>query len=312
MIKIQPYNASFNNKWDELINKSRNGTFLFFRDYMEYHSDRFNDASLLIFRKEKLVGVLPGNTDGTVFYSHQGLTYGGLISSADLGIKDVIEIFKGINSFLKPVGIKEVIYKPVPLIYHRIPTQEDIYALYLLGAKKIGCNISSTIYQNCKIPFTESRKSGLRKSGNNNVQLYESNNFNLFWEILNENLKNKYETKAVHSLNEILYLKSKFPQNIKLFVAEYQGSIVAGTVIYQMPHIAHVQYISSSQRGKETGALDMLFDSLINEVYKDTPVFDFGQSTEQMGAYLNENLIFQKEGFGGRGVVYDIYKYNIQ
>jgi hypothetical protein len=30
-----------------------------------------------------------------------------------------------------------------------------------------------------------------------------------------------------------------------------------------------------------------------------------------MGRYLNNALIFQKEGFGGRGIVYEIYEYNI-
>jgi len=31
-----------------------------------------------------------------------------------------------------------------------------------------------------------------------------------------------------------------------------------------------------------------------------------------MGMHLNEQLIFQKEGFGGRGVVYETYKYNLK
>ena len=35
--------------------------------------------------------------------------------------------------------------------------------------------------------------------------------------------------------------------------------------------------------------------------------FDFGVSTEQRGSYLNEGLIFQKEGFGGRAICYDTY-----
>ena len=75
--------------------------------------------------------------------------------------------------------------------------------------------------------------------------------------------------------------------------------------------VIHTQYISASVEGKELGVLDLMFDFLINREYVNYPIFDFGQSTEDMGHILNEPLIFQKEGFGGRGMIYDIYEYNL-
>jgi hypothetical protein len=78
-----------------------------------------------------------------------------------------------------------------------------------------------------------------------------------------------------------------------------------------MEKVVHVQYISANEKGKELGALDFLFDRLINFEFCNFPIFDFGQSTENLGNYLNENLIFQKEGFGGRGVTYDTYRYEL-
>jgi len=178
-----------------------------------------------------------------------------------------------------------------------------------MGAIKIACNISSTIYQRNKLNFIESRKSGIRKSKKFNVEFIESNRFDLFWPILNENLTNKYEKNAVHSLEEISYLHDQFPNSIKLYLASINQRIVAGTVLYLMDNVIHVQYISANEEGKSTGALDMIFDKLINDIYKEYPIFDFGQSTEDNGYYLNENLIFQKEGFGGRGVVFDTYEF---
>jgi hypothetical protein len=83
---------------------------------------------------------------------------------------------------------------------------------------------------------------------------------------------------------------------------------LAGTVLYITKKVVHTQYISASPEGKAKGALDLLFDFLINIEYPMYEYFDFGQSTEKMGEYLNENLIFQKEGFGGRGIVYTIYE----
>ena len=58
---------------------AKNSTFLFHRDFMDYHQDRFDDYSLLIFKKEKLIAVFPANKIDEILYSHQGLSYGGLV-----------------------------------------------------------------------------------------------------------------------------------------------------------------------------------------------------------------------------------------
>ena len=100
-----------------------------------------------------------------------------------------------------------------------------------------------------------------------------------------------------------------FPQHIRLYVAYLGEEMVAGTVVYVMPRVVHVQYISASRKGKSVGALDLLFRCLINEVFVHKSFFDFGKSTEDQGRWLNTSLIFQKEGFGGRGVCYDTYEW---
>ncbi|MCX6266786.1 MAG: GNAT family N-acetyltransferase [Bacteroidetes bacterium] len=311
MLELQIYTPQFKTKWDDLIRNSRNGTFLFYRDYMDYHSNRFKDFSFLILKKGCVEAVLPGNVVNDVYYSHQGLTYGGLISSSSLTTIEINEIFVLLNCTLKDSGIREVIYKPVPYVYHCMPSQEDIYILFKLRASKIGCNISTSIYQNNKRKFSELRRRGIKKSQREGVSVTESDDFATYWSILNNNLQQKHKTQPVHTLKEIMYLKSLFPENIKLFTASQNGQMVAGIVIYEMKHVVHVQYISANEKGKEISALDLLFDELINRVYVEVPVFDFGQSTENMGNYLNENLMFQKEGFGGRGIVYDIYQYTL-
>lgn len=311
MIEIKKYNISDKQCWNEFIEKSRIDTFLFNRDFMDYHSDRFQDYSFLILRKGVLSGVMPGNVVDNVFYSHQGLTYGGLVTSPKMSTTDVMQSFSLINKELRLKGIAEVIYKPVPGIYHLIPSQEDVYALYRLGAIKIGCNISSTIFQTNKIPFIESRKSGIRKAKKENVTVREFYDLEAFWEVLEENLMNTHGKKPVHSVDEMIELKSKFPSQIRLFCAICNNEVVGGSLLFIMKKVVHVQYISANEKGKALGVIDLLFDEIINKLFPDIPTFDFGQSTEQMGNYLNENLIFQKEGFGGRGIVYDIYKYSI-
>ena len=61
---------------------------------MDYHSDRFNDHSLLFYHKEKLVALLPANEKEKDVHSHQGLTYGGLIISEHTNAQTVLNIFE--------------------------------------------------------------------------------------------------------------------------------------------------------------------------------------------------------------------------
>ena len=309
MISIKIYQSEDKEIWDSFVNKSKNATFLFYRDYMDYHADRFQDYSLMIFKKDVLVALFPANIKDEIIYSHQGLTYGGLLLSAQSTTTEVLEIFEQICLHIKALNIKKIIYKCVPHIYSKYPAQEDLYALFRLNAQRIACHISSTIVQANPIAFIESRKSGVRKAKRNELSIIKDDKFDSFWKILNDNLREKYDTKPVHSIDEITLLRNKFPQNIEHYlVVDKDKKPVAGTVMYLSDKVAHVQYISSTIEGRNVGALDFLFDHLINDVYKTKIYFDFGQSTEEMGNYLNNSLIFQKEGFGGRGVVYEVYE----
>lgn len=312
MFEVKRYTHELKGAWNQFLLTAKNSTFLFDRNYMDYHSDRFEDYSLMVYRKGALYAMLPANRREDTVFSHQGLTYGGLIMNKKATTSEILDVFAKINEFLKDEGVNHVVYKPTPYIYHQVPAQEDLYALFrLVDARIVGRNISSTIYQSEKIKFIESRKSGIRKALNSGVAVEGSSDFASFWTILGNNLKNKYGVKPVHSLEEITLLANRFPDNIHLFLARSaNGTALGGTVIFVTgKQVVHTQYISASPEGKECGALDLLFDRLINEEYKDYPIFDFGQSTEDQGRVLNESLIFQKEGFGGRGALYDIYEY---
>jgi hypothetical protein len=258
-----------------------------------------------------LVALLPGNISNGIYYSHQGLTYGGLIPTAKITTLDTLLIFNELVNILKEKSIKEIIYKPTPHIYHNYPSEEEIYALFKLGAKKIGCQISSAIAQNNRISFIESRKSGVRKAKNEAVIVNQDHNIAEFWKVLADNLDSKHGQKPVHSLDEITDLMEKFPEKMKIYTAKKDNITIAGTLILIMGNIVHVQYISANEEGKKYGALDLVFHYLINDEYKNIKFFDFGHSTENMGSILNERLIFQKEGFGARGIVYETYKLQI-
>ena len=311
-MEIRRYRREDKELWNSFVSKARNATFLFDRNYMDYHADRFDDNSFMFYHKGKLKAVLPANVAGDTLYSHQGLTYGGLLLDKKATVEDVLECFDSLNSCLRKNGISKVVYKALPWIYQQYPSQEDLYALtWKCKAQLISRNIASTIVIDNKLKFAESRKSGIRKALSLNIEVGESNDVDGFWHVLEDNLGNRYNAKPVHTSSEMKLLMSRFPNNIRLYVAKMNGEIVGGTIIYVTPQVVHTQYISASVEGKKHGVLDLLFDYIINKVYANCRYFDFGKSTEQGGAYLNEPLIFQKEGFGGRGVCYEWYQWEL-
>ena len=299
-------------EWNLFVAASKNGTFLFDRHFMDYHSDRFCDHSLLVYRDQRLYALLPANQKDDTLVSHGGLTYGGLVTDSRCSAKGVLDAFTAINEYLRQQGFRHVVYKAVPWIYHQLPAEEDLYALTSVCHARLTIrDISSAIIGDRKIRFSESRKSGIRKAHRQGLTIAESTDFATFWQILNENLTGKYGVRPVHSVAELELLHSRFPEKIRLYMAFDGETPVGGTLLFLTPQVLHTQYISANAFGKQHGAIDLLFDYLINNTYKDYPYIDFGKSTVSDSADLNEQLIFQKEGFGARAVCYDTYEYDL-
>lgn len=313
MFEIRKYDIADRQEWDSFIGKSKNGTFLFKRGYMEYHNDRFDDYSLLVYDNKKLRAVLPANVKDDILQSHGGLTYGGLISDGCMTTETAMEVFSEINKYLLEQGIEKVVYKPTPWIYHTLPAEEDLYAIIqVCGAKLISREISSTVYLPNRPKFSQLRRRCVNKARRNEIIVRESNDIATFWNILNANLEGRYGVSPVHTEKELSLLVSRFPDSIKLFMAYDGEEALGGTLVFVMNEIVHTQYIAASPKGKTVGALDIVFDELINEEFSNYRFLDFGKSTEQHGIWLNKNLIHQKEGFGGRGVCYDVYEWNVK
>jgi hypothetical protein len=310
MIEVVRYTQGKAAEWDAFVAQSKNGTFLFFRGYMDYHADRFEDCSLMVYLKNRMIALLPGNRQGTTFFSHQGLTYGGFITDTKATAEHICEAFDAVNSWLRSEGFCKVVYKPMPWIYHRLPAEEDVYALFVrCHAHLIERDVSSTVFLSNKLKFTEARQSGIRKAKRSGCVVHESDDVAAFWDILSENLRQKYAASPVHTASEMRLLKDRFPDHIRLFMVYRDGVPVGGTILYLTPQVVHTQYISASPEGKQCGALDLLFDCLINEMDFQRPYFDFGTSARADSNEVNSSLIFQKQGFGGRGVCYDWYEW---
>lgn len=309
MYTIQRYNSSYFELWNDFTEKSKNGTFLLHRDFMEYHSERFSDHSLLIFEGEKLKALLPANESGIALHSHQGLTYGGLLLDLKIHLADVIAIVKAVLHYCHEAGFQKLFIKTIPVIYHKVPAQEMEYALFLADAKITRRDSLSVIENAFAAGISTSRKNGIKRGKDNGLTIVEDDNFELFWNaILLPNLQAKHGAAPVHSLQEIQLLKRRFPKNIRQFNVYNNGKIVAGTTIFETDTVAHAQYISGDENRTALGSIDYLYGHLVKEVFADKKYFDFGTSNENQGMKLNNGLCFWKESYGARTIIQDFYE----
>lgn len=324
-MRILAYSINKRDAWNRFVEESKQGTFLLNRNFMDYHADRFFDCSLLVYKDEvdegeenydSLVAVFPANWDEEekTVYSHRGLTYGGLLTKAGTTQSEVLQMLQKVFLYFEHyLGAKTLVYKAIPYIYSRIPGQEDLYALFRAGAQLRARSVATVVSVAHPLGMRTLRMRQAKKAlehGYYIERIKEGDDAGLreYWTVLEGVLQEYHHTRPVHSMEEMELLMSRFPREIKLYVVkDADARIVSGVVIFETETVAHIQYIASAAEGRKFGALDLLLRHLCGEKYRDKEYIDFGISTERDGLYLNEGLIFQKEGFGGRAVCYDTY-----
>ena len=313
MFDIIRYTADKADEWNQFVASSKNGTFLFDRNYMDYHSDRFVDYSLMFYCGSQLYALLPANRVEDVLYSHQGLSYGGLVMSEKNTTAAVCTLFQELSALLRADGFTRVVYKAVPWIYHRLPSEEDLFAIFLkCNARILGRDVSSTIIPARPVKWKRDRHYAANKARNNGITVAPSDDYATFWHILSDNLMRRFAAHPVHTLDEIQLLHCRFPNHIQLWIARnVDGEMLAGTVLYVYGDVVHSQYISASEEGKRLHAVDALYDHIIHHAYAETSYIDLGTSNMPHSSDLHDSLIYQKEGFGGRAVCYDTYEWDL-
>lgn len=310
MIEIVRYTPEMRADWDNLVAGSRNGNMLHLRGFMDYHSDRFVDHSLVAMREGTMLAVLPANAEGDTLWSHKGLTYGSwIMPSKHIEPSVMLDVMEATVAYLREYGFKRMVYKPVPHIYHRYPAEDDLYGLWRCGGRLLECGISSTIDLTNRLPLDRGCRSAANAARRSGVEVARSQDWEAYWLVLSQVLADRHDTQPVHTIDEIRLLVKRFPDRIRLYTATVQGQIVAGVVIFELGPVAHAQYIAASLQGRELKALTLLFDWLIGHyAEREFRFLDFGISTEQHGTILNRGLVQQKCRLGGRGILYPIYE----
>lgn len=305
-MRVVSYRVDQANTWNAFNRRARNGHFLFDRGFMAHHGDRFEDCSLMVFEAEEPIALLPANRSGDQVWSHQGLTFGGLVAD-DLGASRTLEVLDACARSFHDEGAKSLIYKASPWIYHRAPAQDDLYWLFRRNAVLTRRDLSIAIDYRARGQVSGRRQRGVRKARAAGLVFSRSDDWRGFWAILEEVLAGRHGAAPVHTVTEIEMLAARFPEAITLHTATDGAAVLAGVVLFRSAQVAHAQYIAASDEGRRLAALDGLFEHLIALHGGGYRFFDFGISNTDQGRVLNEGLVRQKEEFGGGGVAHDFY-----
>lgn len=312
--RVRPYESKDELRWDEIVANADAGTFLQSRRFLNYHGNRFRDLSVVLEGEDgRLIGVFPAALDpgdeGCVV-SHPGITYGGIVHDSSLYGDRMVAALQAIAEHYRAAGYRFLRYKAVPYIYHRVPGQDDLYALFRIGATRYRCDLSATIDLDCRRTPKERRRRCLKKAERLGVVVGDGMQHAVeLWKVLTENLARKYQRRPVHSLEEILLLKSLFPHNIEFVGGVLGENIEGGVVLFFGNSVMHAQYIASSEAGSDACVLDAVFQFCIETAArKGMRYFDFGISNENDGLYLNQGLYQFKRDFGAGGVVHEFYE----
>lgn len=306
---IEAYKPDLKEVWDLAVDTSRNGLFQHRRDYMDYHSDRFTDCSVIARdAKGRVIAILPAHASGNTVCSHRGLTFGGWLMGMKADMPAMMEVWQAATDYYKSLGFKQLYYRPAPYIFHSYPADEDLYALFRAGGRLEASQVSSVIDLARPLGFDMSYRQSVRKASAAGVAVRETDDYAAFWSILSDVLKEHHNAKPVHTLDEIELLHGRFCDNIRLYGAYLEGRMIAGVVMYYSGTVAHSQYTAAGDEARRLRVLPLLYNAIIEEsTRRGHRWFDFGISCEDGGRILNEGLVRQKCAFGARAVVYNAY-----
>ena len=298
--------------WNAFIDKAKNATFLFHRNFMEYHKDRFEDFSLIVENNSKLVAVLPANVLGNEVFSHQGLTYGGLVYDEKLDTENVRLVWNEILNFLKTEHKTNLIYKAVLSFYTQKSADEMPYFLFQNKANFFRKDLNLAIDFTKNWSVSKSKMKHFRRISKMDLEIRQDQNFEAFWnQVLIPRLAEKHQAKPVHSLAEIEKLATDFPENILQYNVYFEDEIIAGITLFHFKNGVKSQYGATTVLGEKYRALDFLFITLIENFKDKVSFFDMGTVTENNELGYNPGLLKQKEELGCSVYTQDFYSISL-
>jgi lipid II:glycine glycyltransferase (peptidoglycan interpeptide bridge formation enzyme) len=308
-------------EWESFVDSSDNGTIFHKRLFLSYHpADRFEDASLVIKKDNKILSLFPAviiKKDGLkILSSHSGASYGGFVYKQDLNLKEAFEMVESLLSYAKDLKCDRIQLTPPPMIYQTKYSNYIDFALVKNEFSYLKREVSSVVQldvpkDDLLSTYRAEARTAVKKAIKQGVVIAECDRFTDYYEILKKNLKMRHNVDPTHTLNELLKLKKMFPAKIRLWGAFLGEKLIAGVCNFSANRgVVLAFYISHDEDYQEYRAVNLLFYEIMKR-YKDEgyKFLDFGIFTVNMDP--NWGLGRFKENFGARGIFRDSFIKNL-
>ncbi|WP_339687339.1 hypothetical protein [uncultured Nonlabens sp.] len=296
-IQVQKYLLQNAAEWNAFVKQSVNGTFLLDRNFMDYHQERFEDHSLMMHLDGQLMCCIPAHVKDGIFYSHRGLSYAGLIISANAAT-NIDRIVDALLEYLKGLAFAKAELQLPPVSYQSI-NKEIAAVLEQKGFTPNRKLHNQSVALDQEIQVSPKKSIGYRNGKFEGLRMETTNDFRSFWEeVLTPQLAERYHSKPVHSLIEIELLASRFPENIIQYNVYREGALLAGITFFIKGNIVKSQYTASSPDGLKTDAVAYVYMEAMKEFKeKGCSLMDYGPVNEKDGS-VNKGLQRFKKQLG--------------
>lgn len=326
-LSVTVYEKQYEVMWDEFVMKySINGTFLQTRRFLNYHpTDRFRDASCIVWNgNHEIVAVCSAcriTQDGEeILYSHMGSTYGGIIIRTGKWYKThrVISILTCLEALWKEEGITQVVLKQTPSLFSAVSQDLADYCFYYLGyetCKELNLYVDFTEYgQNILNELSQGKRTNVHnceKEGLVCRKVTSKEEVYRFHVLLSKTLE-KYHKKPVHTVDELYdFVSERLKEECEIFGIYKEEKMIAGSMMFyfRQVNIAHTQYLCSDSQYNKLSPMTYAYYSMLCEMRKrGFKKVSWGIVTENVGRYLNDGLVNNKEAFGSRHALNMTYR----
>lgn len=305
-MQIVQYTEAYQDAWDAFVNASKNGTFLHSRAFLAYHGNRWKDASVLIMEEDVVKAVFPAcEVEGSIV-SHQGSSTGGLVVGEKNKLEESMHYFELLTTHY--AAFKEIRFKKHEYIFDRFPSQEVEFAALHKGFSMNHVELSTCIKLD-DYEISINRQDKIKRASKKLQITTDDRRYEAYHQMLTANLASKHEVTPTHSLEEMHYLKEKFPDHFHLVSAYHENQLVAGIwTIRVTKDVVHIFYVAQDYHFKHLYATSLLVNQIIEQAKKEGCTYlNFGVSTENLGEVVNVGLYNFKESFGGHGISRSVF-----
>ena len=315
MFTLHRYINQNESRWDQFVSSGNNGTLFHLRKFLNYHpKDRFQDHSILIEKKQNLFSVLPAAeliVDGKrILVSHPGSTVGSFVVPENLSIADAMSMSEALVIYVKENNFSGIRITLPPTLYQRRLSNYIDFSFFKQGFTYSKRDVTSILFLEDSLDknlakFKSSHLRAVRNAQEKGVNVRQSNDFDSFYHILEQNLNIRHGVSPTHTLAELKNIHALFPDRVNLFAAFVKDVMVAGVVNFVVnDHVVLAFYISHDEAYQEFRAVNLLFYSIFDwAIQQGFRIYDFGTFT--VNEEPNMGLGRFKENFGASGVFRD-------